>query len=337
MLALLLGIVLAYELCDKVPSCTLQANGTRPKASIISTMPNGGAGRTFTTTDCIRGLIGITETCQCKNSTMWFTGSPGYCYFSGNYSQSSTTATTHFCTNQNGINTFSHLNSSSYFGCNCYDVTTGMMTMATFVQPVCKAGLAEHVPCSTDGKNDNAALLAKYTTVETAALVSMGIPKRDHFRNCQCGQHNICSASQDRQYCQSEIEYCTEYPSCEVGKVFTPTREGAQGERMSRAGAGSLNLDIFQPNCQCGYFTCGVGEKCETKDIDGVKKYVCTFNGGSSDIIFLIKEASGAMFIAFVFSLIAFVCLIIIIVFWILTCLKVNRAAKLASTNVESQ
>jgi len=317
MLALLLGIVLAYELCDKVPSCTLQVNGTRPKASIISTLPNGGAGRTFTTTDCIRGLVGITENCQCKNSTLWAIGMPGYCYFSGNYSQSSTTAMSHFCANQNGINTFSHLNQTHDFGCYCYDVTTGMRTQATFIQPVCKAGIAEHVPCSTDGKNDNAALLAKFTTVEVAALVTMGVPKRDHFSNCQCGLH-YCSAREGRQYCQSEIDQCTEYPSCEVGKVFTPT-------------------DIFQPNCQCGYFTCGVGEKCETKDIDGVKKYVCSFNGGSSNFIFLIKQASGAMLLAFIFSLIAFVCLIIVIVFWILTCLKVNRAAKLASTNIESQ
>jgi len=321
MLALLLGIVLAFELCDKVPSCTLQVNGTRPLAAIISTLPNGGAGRTFTTTDCIRGLVGITETCKCKNQTMspsGMPGMPGYCYFSGNYSQhASTDSMTHFCSNQNGINTFSHLNSSMYWGCYCYDVITGMKSMATFVAPVCKAGFAEHVPCSTDGKNDNAAVLAKVTPAEVKALVTVGVPKRDHFRACQCGRH-YCSASEDRQYCQSEIEYCTQYPSCEVGKVFNPT-------------------DIFQQYCQCGYFTCGLGEKCETKDIDGVKKYVCTFNGGSSNGIFFIKTTFGAMMLAFIFSIIAFVCLIIIIVFWILTCLKVNRAAKLASTNIESQ
>lgn len=315
MLALLLGLVLAYELCDKVPSCTLQVNGTRPRASIISTMPNGGVGRTFTTTDCIRGLVGITEPCQCQNSTMW--RNPGFCYFSGNYSQISSTDSNHFCTNQNGINTFSMWNSTAYYSCWCFDATTGTRSMATFMQPVCKAGSAEHVPCSTDGKNDNAALLAKYTGKERAALVSMGIARSSHFRMCQCGRH-YCAASEEREYCQSEIQYCAKYPSCEIGKVFNPT-------------------DVFQTDCQCGYFTCGVGEKCETKDIHGFKKYVCTYNGGSSNVVFLLKTASQGVALAFVFSLIAFVCLILVIVFWILTCMKVNRAAKLASTNIEAQ
>jgi len=319
MLALLLGLVLAYELCDQVPSCTLQVNGTLPKAAIIATLPNGGAGHTFTTTDCIRGLIGITEPCQCQNDTMW--SSPGFCYFSGNYSQHSSGDSTHFCKNQNGMNTFSMWNSSASGGwpwnCHCFDPTTGNKNVANFVRPVCKDGQAEHVPCSTDGKNDNAALLAKYTGKEQAALVTMGIPRRDHFRTCQCGGHT-CAINEDRQYCQSEQEYCADVPSCDEGKVFEPT-------------------DNFQKECLCGYHHCAVGDKCQTKVIDGIKKYVCTLNGGSSSAVFLIKRFHGAMGLVTIFSIIAFVCLIGTIVFWILTCLKVKRAAQLASTNLEGQ
>jgi len=339
MLALLLGIVLAYELCDKVDSCTLQVNGTRPRASIIATLPNGGVGHTFTTTDCIRGLIGITEPCQCQNSTSW--SNPGFCYFSGNYSQTSSTDSRQFCKNQDGINTFSMWNISipSHgwpWYCHCFDPITGTKNTASFDKPVCKAGQALYMPCSTDGKNDNAALLAKYTGKEAAALNHMGISRTSHYRTCQC-EHNTCAANENRHYCQSDIGVCTEDPSCEVDKVFAPTKDDAQGQRMSRAGASNLNLDKFQEHCQCGYYSCGVGEMCQTEVIDGFKKYVCTYNGGSSSVSLMIKQFHGAMGLAFVFSLIAFVCLIVVIVFWILTCLKVNRAAKLATTNVESQ
>jgi len=317
MLALLLGLVLGYKLCDEVDSCTLQVNGTRPRSAIISTMPNGGHGHAWTTTDCIRGLIGITEPCQCQNSTLW--GNPGFCYFSGNYSQSSSQQSTHFCKNQNGQNTFSTTNSSAYMGCYCFDPTTGRQQMATFVQPVCKEGNAKHIPCSTDGKNDNAALLKAYTGDDQRVLNMLTLPKSLHFGICQCGAH-YCSAPEGRRFCQIDFAtgYCSETPACEVGKVFAPK-------------------DIFQTACTCGIFQCGVNEKCEMKVIDGIKNWVCTYNGESSSLSFLLKSFTGAMSLAFVFSLIAFVFVILVILFWILTCLKVNRAAKLAKSNISAQ
>jgi hypothetical protein len=317
MLALLLGIVLGYKLCDEVDSCKLQVNGTLPRNSIISTLPNGGHGHAWTTTDCIRGLIGITETCQCQNSTMFF--NPGFCYFSGNYSQHSARTSTHFCKNQNGQNTFSTLNHSAYLGCYCFDPTRGQQQMATFIQPVCKKGSAKYIPCSTDGKNDNEALLKAYTGADQAVLNLLSISKSQQFGRCQCGSSD-CSATEGRPYCQSNLGngYCSAAPACEVGKVFEPT-------------------DLFQKECQCGYFTCGHKEKCESQDTDGVERYVCTYNDASSSNSFLLKQFFGAMGLAFTFSLIAFLCIILVILFWILTCLKVNRAAELAKTNIQAQ
>jgi len=318
MLALLLGIVLGlhdgYKLCDEVPSCLLQVNGTRPRSSIISTMPNGGHGHTWTKQDCIRGLIGITEPCQCQNTTMW--QNPGFCYFSGNYSQVSSQDSTHFCKNQNGQNTFTTLNSSHYLGCYCFEPTDGTKEMATFIQPVCKEGKAKHIPCSTDGKNDNAALLKAYVGADRAALNMLNIPKSEHFGRCQCGRDSCRGPGEG--YCQYDLEWCSDVPACEVGKVFEPT-------------------DLFQPRCACGYHMCGGKEKCEAEVIDGITKNVCTYQGQSSSLSFLLKSFTGAMGLAFVFELIAFICLMLVILFWILTCLKVNRAAELAKTNIQAQ
>jgi len=169
MLALILGLVSAsvpLQQCNNVTSCFLQVNGTRPLIKLIGSLPNGGVGHTFTTADCMLGLIAIDENCQCQNATLYGSSyNPSFCYSSGDWAKTQDiTIYVSFCKNQNGLNTFSLLNSTFYTRCKCFDPASGSEETATIDRPVCKKGKSSYKPCaSTDGTGDNAAVLAKYT------------------------------------------------------------------------------------------------------------------------------------------------------------------------------
>jgi len=318
MLALLLGSVLAYNSCDNVTSCFLQVNGTRPLIKLVGTLPLGGVGFAFTTTDCMRGLIAIDENCQCQNTTMWgSTGNPSYCYSSGNWAQSQKTSTRSFCKNQNGVNTFSLLNSTSYTQCECFDPVTGSSDIASIKEPFCKEGQKNYKPCtSTDGTGDNAVILAKYTGDTLKAIMDLNpwyYDPTSAFPKCACGT-NDCRASpvigyqrpEKERYCQADISECSRFKICPKG-VFVPKDKFAQQE------------------CACGYRQCYTGTKCESKVIDGLKTFACTLDGKSSNLGLLIKQMFGSASMAFVFCVVAFVFMLCIILFSILTCCKVNK------------
>jgi len=319
MLALLLGSVLAYPSCDNVTSCLLQVNGSRPLIKLVGTLPLGGVGYSFSTTDCMRGLIAIDETCQCQNTTMWgSTWQPKYCYSSGNWAQQQSTHSRHYCKNQNGVNTFSLLNSTSYTQCECFDPLTGSSATASIEEPVCKDGQKQYKPCSsTDGTGDNADVLAKYTGATLKAIMDLNTyhwnPASTHFPKCACGTEE-CRASpalsfqsaEEERYCQADISSCSRFAICPKG-VFVPKNKFAQQE------------------CACGYSTCYTGTKCESKVIDGIKEFVCTLDGKSSNILLLVKQMFGAASMTFVFGIVAFVFMLCIIVFSVLTCCKVKK------------
>jgi len=319
MLALLLGSVLAYQQCNNVTSCFLQVNGSRPLIKLVGTLPLGGFGYAFTTTDCMRGLIALDENCECQNSTLSASGSTGYyCYSSGNWAQKDARSYgEHFCKNQNGINTFSLLNSSSHTQCKCFDPISGRTATASITEPVCKEGDSQHKPCpSTDGTGDNALVLAKLTGATLKAVLDLSpwyYNPADAFPRCSCGTTD-CRASpaigtsggEDRPYCQAEINHCSKYKICPKG-VFTPKDKFAQ------------------QNCECGESSCYAGTKCESKVIDGLKQFVCTLEGRSSNFGFLVKTMAGSAGLGFVFALVAFVFMICLIIFSTLTFCKVNK------------
>jgi len=318
MLALLLGSVLAYNSCDNVTSCFLQVNGTRPLIKLVGTLPLGGVGYAFTTADCMRGLIALDEMCECQNTTMWASaGNPQYCYSSGNWAQNQKTHSSHFCKNQNGVNTFSLLNSTLYTSCECFDPVTGSSATATIKEPVCKEGTKNYKPCtSTDGTGDNAAILAKYTGNTMKAIMDLSpwyYDPTSAFPKCACGTNN-CRAmpemsfrgAEDEQYCQADINKCSRFKTCPKG-VFEPKDKFAQQE------------------CQCGFRKCYAGTKCESKVIDGIKTFACTLDGKSSNLGLLIKQMSGSASTTFIFGVVAFVLMLGIIIFSILTCCKVNK------------
>jgi len=320
MLALLLGSVLAYQQCNNVTSCLLQVNGTRPLIKLVGTLPLGGVGYAFTTTDCMRGLIALDEPCQCQNSTLWATSGSNsyYCYSSGNWAlRDYAYSTMHFCKNQNGINTFSLLNSSTHTQCACFDPVSGNLGTATIKEPVCKEGYSQHKPCpSTDGTGDNAAVLGKYTGATLKAILDLSpwyYNPMDAFPKCACGSED-CTASpalgyygaDDRPYCQADINHCSEYKICPKG-VFTPKDKFAQQK------------------CECGFDSCYAGTKCESKVIDGLKEFVCTLGGQSSNLGLMVKRMAGSATMGFVFAIVAFVFLIFIMLFSTLTCCKVNK------------
>jgi len=319
MLALLLGSVLAYPSCDNVTSCFVQVNGSRPLIQLVGTLPLGGVGYALSTTDCMRGLVAIDETCQCQNETMWGAAwAPKYCYSSGNWAQKQSTNMRHFCKNQNGVNTFSLLNSTSYTQCECFDPLTGSSATASISQPVCKDGQKYYKPCSsTDGTGDNADVLTKYTGATLKAVMDLNPwhynPMSTHFPKCACGTEECratpevgFSPAEEERYCQADISSCSRFAICPKG-VFTP------------------NSNFAPQECACGYRTCYTGTKCESKVIDGIKEFVCTLNGRSSNIMLLVKQMFGNCSMTFVFGIVAFVFMLCIMVFSILTCCKVKK------------
>lgn len=332
MLALLLGLVLAYETCDNVDSCLAQVNGTRPLHRLIGTMPNGGLGQTFTKTDCLRGLIALSDNCECKNTTIHASSdSPKYCYFTGDYSKASSNGDNIYCKEQNGLNVFSLTNDSSYMQCICFDSDGpsqyyGSTEEATILKPICKKGEAKYKPCSTDGTDDNAALLAPITgnllgDLMNADLIHDG-PNDGAFPSCQCGRSSCQLDSHDiawsSTYCQIETEICSRYPACEEGKVFKPA-------------------DLFNQKCQCGYTECEVDEKCQTEETDGYKKFVCTYKGGVASGIDMVKAIHGAGTLTVVFGSISFSCLGLVVIIWICTCLKVRAAVNKGKTVLQGK
>jgi len=318
MLALLLGSVLAFQQCDNVTSCFMQVNGSRPLIRLIGTLPLGGVGYAFTTTDCMRGLIGLDEPCQCQNETMHASENDiSFCYSSGHWGLKFSGSQMHYCKNQNGLNTFSLLNSTSYTQCQCFDPVSGTSEQASIKEPVCKEGRAQYKPCpSTDGTGDNAIVLAKYTGETLKAIMDLNpwyYDPTSPFPKCQCGTESCINrpeigyyGEEDQPYCQAEINHCSHLKVCPKD-VFVPK-------------------DTFAPQaCSCGTDSCYAGTKCESKVIDGIKKFVCTLRGRSSSLSLMVKGMYGSAGLAFIFSLIAFVLMLCIMVFSTLTCCKVNK------------
>jgi len=318
MLALLLGLVSAYPQCNNVTSCFLQVNGTRPLTKLIGTLPNGGVGHTFTTADCMLGLIGIDEVCECQNTTMWGSSwNVKFCYSSGDWAKKQSTESGSFCKNQNGLNTFSLLNSTFYTRCKCFDPVSGSSEWANIEEPVCNEGKSNYKPCtSTDGTGDNAAVLAKITGANLKAIMDLNPYWWDSskaFPKCACGSDE-CRSSPDatmygpeeKPYCQADIGHCSRFKICPKG-VFEPKDTFADQE------------------CACGFNYCYAGTKCESKVIDGIKEFVCTLDGGSSNLGLQVKQMIGSATMSFVFCIVAFVCLLIIMLFSILACCKVNK------------
>jgi len=312
---LLLGSVFAWPSCNNVTSCYAQVNGTRGLHKLVGTLANGGVGYSFTTDDCMKGLIGISDTCECQNTTMWGSQStPKFCYSSGDWAKQQSTDDHPYCSNQDGLNTFSLFNSTDYTRCKCFDPVSGNQETATLKEPVCKKGRSKYTPCvSTDGTGDNAAVLAPYTGETLKALFDISGDPSVAFPRCQCGTdecYNIPSGphgSDVRPYCQADISSCSEYKVCPTG-VFSPK-------------------DTFdQQECACGYHdNCYAGTKCETTEIDGIKRFACTLDGRSSNFELLLKQMFGAAFMVFVFSIMSLICMTCVMLFSILTCFKLCR------------
>jgi len=322
MLALILGLVSAsvpLQQCNNVTSCFLQVNGTRPLIKLIGSLPNGGVGHTFTTADCMLGLIAIDENCQCQNATLYGSSyNPSFCYSSGDWAKTQDiTNYVSFCKNQNGLNTFSLLNSTFYTQCKCFDPASGSEETATIERPVCKKGKSSYKPCaSTDGTGDNAAVLAKYTGATLKAIMDLNqwswSPSKA-FPKCACGSEDCRSSpetemegAEDNRYCQADISHCSRFKICPKG-VFEPKDTFADQE------------------CACGFGTCYAGTKCESKVIDGIKEFVCTLEGKSSNLGLQVKQMIGSATLTFVFGLMAFIFLLLIMLFSILACCKVNK------------
>jgi len=318
MLSFLFSLVAATTLpsCDAIDSCLGQVNGTLPLIKLIPTLPNGGLGYTFTTSNCIDGTLALSEACMCGTETMpnsqW---SKGYCYHGLVGVHSLYKFDVAFCANQFGVskNTFFPMNQTQYLVCHCFDSNTGISELAHVGKPICTNGFAYYEDCNLlDGTDANKALLAPYTGAKLEAmklLFSSPHEANDRLPSCQCGENAACKAPTTRNrhnkpYCQYLAEVCTSVKECGVDAWQS---KGIYDDK----------------GCACGDTTCYHGEVCEFEDKAGKMKHVCTYNGrGSATIVKAAKDVSGT---AFVFSLLVFICALFACIIAIVTFCKAKK------------
>jgi len=318
MLAFLFSLVAATTLpsCDAVDSCLGQVNGTLPLIKLIPTLPNGGLGYTFTTSNCIDGTLALSERCMCGTKAM--PNSPymkGFCYH-GLVGVHSLFKYDHaFCANQFGLltNTFFPMNRTEYLKCHCFDAATGISELAHVGKPICTNGFAYYEDCNVlDGTDANKALLTPYTGAKLAAMKLL-FPSphqaNDRLPACQCGEYAACKAPtttnrHNTPYCQYLADVCTSLKECGV-EEWEPT-------------------SIYDDDgCACGETTCEHGELCEFEDKAGKIKHACTWNGKGSRTIF--KEANERSGPAFIFSLLVFIFALVACIIGIVTYCKAKK------------
>jgi len=297
MLAFLFSLVAAttYPTCDAIDSCLGVVNGTKPLPRFVPTLPNGGYGHTFTTSNCLDGTLPLTESCMCGTTLINnYASYPGYCYSGiGNSLAKHDYA---FCAHQFGLNKniFFPMNATQYLQCHCYDPATGISQLAHVGKPMCTLGFARYEDCDLlDGTSANKAKLAPYTGAIWAAIQLLyphESQRSDRQPSCQCGAYGECKAPttadpNNKPYCQYLAEVCTTVKDCGIGEPWAPT-------------------GIFDDDgCACGDETCMHGEICEYQEKDGKHMFACSWNGQSSEVGSIIKGSKAMSGMAFIFTL----------------------------------